>query len=176
MRRGLARSGRNKHKFSYAGLCLVYHLSFCTSWCVKFCKHKILRSHWWRLQLLAMREYCIRILVDVPLFHGVRRCCSIKVFGQHGVAVVADPVLLLLPTPLESAVVWLEYEGSSRTWVSTVLLLLTLAISSIFSVTLYLLRGEILKLFLDDAQGITRAAVCKTTTSSYLLASLTSSI
>ncbi|CAI5709460.1 unnamed protein product [Peronospora farinosa] len=40
----------------------------------------------------------------------------------------------------------------------TVALLLTLAISSIFSVTLYLLRGEIPKLFLDDAQGITRAA------------------
>ncbi|CAI5731286.1 unnamed protein product [Peronospora destructor] len=40
----------------------------------------------------------------------------------------------------------------------TVALLLTLAISSIFSVTLYLLRGEIPRLFLDDAQGIARAA------------------
>ncbi|CAH0488473.1 unnamed protein product [Peronospora farinosa] len=59
---------------------------------------------------------------------------------------------------LYQVVVWLEYEGSSRTWVSTVFLLLTLAISSMISVTLYLLRGEIPKLFLDDAEGISRAA------------------
>jgi len=40
----------------------------------------------------------------------------------------------------------------------TVALLMTFAISSTFSITLYALRGDIPRLFLTDAQGIARAA------------------